>query len=225
MEDYKFHLAKEDSILSKKSKKHQKDIANKPYWENTHPIKNAIEAEENVVKDYEPKDGYKLLNQIYGGKSKAIDVKKIVKNYSNVVNHLEEHIKEKVGDPHDVQQSKYLRKEIKQINKQTLIPANKIMKSDELYKYSNPKTVQKKAFHLLGKNAIIYKSDKKGKKYMILDDETGKFIYFGAIPYEDYTKHGDEKRRQSYLKRSMNIKGDWYKNIYSPNFLAIVLLW
>jgi len=60
---------------------------------------------------------------------------------------------------------------------------------------------------------------------MILDYETGKLIYFGAIPYEDYTKHGDEKRRQSYLKRSMNIKGDWYKNIYSPNFLAIVLLW
>jgi len=51
---------------------------------------------------------------------------------------------------------------------------------------------------------------------------------------EDYTKHLDLKRRRSYLARATNIKsarsvalgkGDWEKNIYSPNFLAIHLLW
>jgi hypothetical protein len=43
--------------------------------------------------------------------------------------------------------------------------------------------------------------------------------------YEDYTKHKDDKRRQNYLLRASNIKGDWGKNPYSPNSLIFNLLW
>jgi len=43
--------------------------------------------------------------------------------------------------------------------------------------------------------------------------------------YEDFTKHKDEERRQQYLSRATNIKGNWKKNKYSPNNLAINILW
>jgi len=43
--------------------------------------------------------------------------------------------------------------------------------------------------------------------------------------YEDFTKHKNLKRRQNYLTRSTNIKGDWKKNKYSPNNLSIHILW
>ena len=43
--------------------------------------------------------------------------------------------------------------------------------------------------------------------------------------YEDYTMHGDPHRRERYLKRAMNIKGDWKNNKYSSNNMSIALLW
>lgn len=43
--------------------------------------------------------------------------------------------------------------------------------------------------------------------------------------YEDFTKHKNEERRQNYLNRANAIKGDWKKNPYSPNNLAINILW
>jgi hypothetical protein len=43
--------------------------------------------------------------------------------------------------------------------------------------------------------------------------------------YEDFTKHKDEERRQQYLSRATNIKGNWKKNKYSPKNLAINILW
>ena len=42
---------------------------------------------------------------------------------------------------------------------------------------------------------------------------------------EDYTLHGDKKRRDRYLKRATNIKGKWQDNPYSPNNLSINILW
>jgi hypothetical protein len=118
-----------------------------------------------------------------------------------------------------------LRKEIKRINDLHLTPANQISRHDPIYQFSNPRAVQKKAFQLYGKNAVVYKSEKKDKKYQMLNENTGRFTHFGQIPYEDFTKHQDPQRRDNYLKRSLNIKGDWKKDIYSPNFLAITLLW
>ena len=104
-----------------------------------------------------------------------------------------------------------------------LVPANKIKKTDELYKYSNPKKVQQNIKSHYG-NLIVYKSNNPKKKYMVQDDK-GKWVHFGAMGMEDFTKHLDPVRQTSYLKRATNIKGKWRENILSPNCLAILGLW
>jgi len=90
--------------------------------------------------------------------------------------------------------------------------------------YSTPEIVLQKAQHYLGKNVRLFISNKTDKKYMV-EDPNGKMIHFGAIGYEDYTKHGDEFRRNNYLARTSNMKGNWRDNPYSPNNLARNLLW
>ena len=54
---------------------------------------------------------------------------------------------------------------------------------------------------------------------------TKKWIYFGQMGYEDFTKHKDDKRRENYLKRTTNIPGNWKDNKYSPNNLSRNILW
>ncbi len=76
---------------------------------------------------------------------------------------------------------------------------------------------------------IIYKksvepSTRKNKKYMIMNDDN-KYIHFGDSRYQDFTKHQDLERLKSYLSRATKIKGNWKKDKYSPNNLAINLLW
>ena len=93
---------------------------------------------------------------------------------------------------------------------------------NELNKYSDFKTVNDNAKRLYGKEVFV--STRKNKKFMIMNDNN-KWIHFGQLGYEDFTKHLDEQRRELYLKRASKIKGDWKTNIYSPNMLSIVLLW
>ena len=93
---------------------------------------------------------------------------------------------------------------------------------NELNKYSNFKTVNDNAKRLYGKEVFV--STRKNKKFMIMNDNN-KWIHFGQLGYEDFTKHLDEQRRELYLKRASKLKGDWKTNIYSPNLLSIVLLW
>jgi hypothetical protein len=50
-------------------------------------------------------------------------------------------------------------------------------------------------------------------------------IHFGQMGYEDFTKYGDRDRRDNYLKRTENIRGDWKQNKYSPNSLSRNVLW
>ena len=76
---------------------------------------------------------------------------------------------------------------------------------------------------------MIYKktvepSTRKNKKYMIMNDDH-KCFHFGDLRYEDYTKHQDKDRLKNYLSRATKIKGNWRKDKYSPNNLAINLLW
>jgi hypothetical protein len=97
-------------------------------------------------------------------------------------------------------------------------------KYEDLIKYSNPERVKKNAIEYLGKDAIVYISNRPTKKYAI-HDPTGKWVHFGEMGFQDFTKHLDKERQYLYLKRSMGIKGLWYKNKYSPNMLAINLLW
>ncbi len=91
--------------------------------------------------------------------------------------------------------------------------------------YSNIKEAQQKAYKYLGKSAKIEPSTRNNKKYMILDPNKNKIIHFGQLGYEDFTKHKDEERRQRYLKRATNMKGNWKNNPYSPNNLSINILW
>jgi len=94
-----------------------------------------------------------------------------------------------------------------------------------LEQYSNMEEAQRKAVKYLGKGVELKKSDRNEKKYMVLDPSTQKMVYFGQMGYEDFTKHKDPERRKRYLNRAKNIKGDWKKNKYSPNNLAIHILW
>jgi len=82
--------------------------------------------------------------------------------------------------------------------------------------YSNPKEVERKAKRY---GVKVFRSTKRGKKYMIYHD---KWIHFGAMGYEDYTKHKNNTRRTNYLKRSAEIKDS---GKYSANQLARHLLW
>jgi hypothetical protein len=103
--------------------------------------------------------------------------------------------------------------------------ANNISENDEVYKFSNPKKVQELANKYLGKDVIIYRSINKAKKYMVYNPNTKKWVHFGQMGYEDFTKHKDPKRQKNYLTRTANIKGDWKDDKYSPNNLSRNLLW
>ena len=97
-------------------------------------------------------------------------------------------------------------------------------KKNTIRKYSNPHTVYSLASKYLGKTAKIGLSTKKDKKYMVTRPD-GKVVHFGQMGYEDFTKHKNKTRRKNYLARSTKIKGNWKKDKYSPNNLAIHLLW
>jgi hypothetical protein len=98
-------------------------------------------------------------------------------------------------------------------------------KYKKLVLVSDFKKAQENAEKYLGKDALLRLSTTKNKKYDVLNPSTGKYVSFGDIRYEDYTKHKDPVRRQAYLKRATKIKGDWILNKYSPNSLAINILW
>ena len=94
-----------------------------------------------------------------------------------------------------------------------------------IFKYSNPYIVFDRARKLFGSNVKIDISDKPNKKYKIYDPNNKKWVYFGLIPYQDFTYHGDEDRRRRYLARATNMNGNWRDNPYSANNLSIHLLW
>lgn len=100
-----------------------------------------------------------------------------------------------------------------------IILANKTPMSDEIWKYSNPDEVFKK-----GKEAdiLIYRSFRPSKKYMVLSPDD-KWIHFGQMDYQDYTKHKDDERRENFLNRSSQWKN--LDDIYSPAFLSRYFLW
>ena len=95
----------------------------------------------------------------------------------------------------------------------------------KLLKYSNPVQAQHMAYKYLGKTAKLYPATNPVKKYSIYDPKNEKWINFGQIGYEDYTRHKDKKRRKNYLNRSRGMKGNWKGNPYSANNLSIHILW
>ena len=95
----------------------------------------------------------------------------------------------------------------------------------KLRKYSNPLQAQRMAYKYLGRSAKLYPARNSAKKYSIYDPKNEKWVNFGQIGYEDYTKHKDKKRRKSYLTRSRGMLGNWKKNKYSANNLSMHVLW
>ena len=71
----------------------------------------------------------------------------------------------------------------------------------------------------------LFISNRKNKKYQILNPENNKFVHFGSLAYEDFTKHKDLKRQKAYIIRAMNINGNWRPDKYSANNLSMYLLW
>ena len=106
-----------------------------------------------------------------------------------------------------------------------IIKAIDLQRNDKLYQVSDPVEAQKNTIKYLGKNKVLYRSNKPNKKYMILDTINNKWVHFGDIEYEDFTKHKDQERRERYLTRAKNIKGDWKDNKYSSNNLSMNILW
>ena len=78
-------------------------------------------------------------------------------------------------------------------------------------------------------DALTFSDDKKHK--LQLTDPKGRVVRFGAVGLGDfilYTLAKDrraDKHRKAYLARATKIEGNWRRNKYSPNNLAIRVLW
>jgi len=237
-----------DNFLKKYLRFNGAIINDKPFNANTkmrmpklsHPVRENVnlgddlhphikvsweEAKKEIIPEDEdkPLKGKDLLKKIYqGGKkisaSEILD--KIEKTDNALIKHLEGHIKRGDADKEDYKQSKILKQQIPE--EIQYIPANKAKKNSEIWKWSNPITAYQQAKKFYNKD--LYISNRKNKKYMI-QDTNGKWVSFGQLNYKDFTKTGDQNRRENYLRRASNIKGDWRSNPYSPNALSMRILW
>jgi Family of unknown function (DUF5754) len=82
-----------------------------------------------------------------------------------------------------------------------------------------------------GFNKPVTAPDGDQHKKMVLakKGEEVKLVKYGHREYEDYTQHGDEKRRANYLARSAGIRGKDGKltkdDVFSANHWARKDLW
>jgi hypothetical protein len=91
-------------------------------------------------------------------------------------------------------------------------------KYDLLLDYSDPEEVINKGRQL---GYQIYISTRKNKKYQVLRPD-GKFVHFGLLPYEDYSFHHDDARRNRFRNRNWR----WADaDPFSPAYLSYWLLW
>jgi hypothetical protein len=113
----------------------------------------------------------------------------------------------------------------KNMNKTMKIKSKKFPK--RIYLYSTPRIAQRMAYKYLGrtKTAKLYPARNPAKKYMVFDPKNNKWVNFGQMGYEDYTKHHDKTRRKNYLTRTKGMLGDWKSNKYSANNLSRSILW
>lgn len=95
----------------------------------------------------------------------------------------------------------------------------------KLRQFSNPVQAQKMAYKYLGKTAKLCPSDRTEKKYKIFDPNHKKWVNFGQIGYQDFTRHKNLTRRHNYLTRTKGMLGNWKNNPYSPNNLSRHILW
>ena len=92
---------------------------------------------------------------------------------------------------------------------------------EKICKVSNPEVVLKQLKKYYGDDVDLYLSTSKHKKYMVFNEQ-GKKIHFGSMLYQDYTKHKDKKRRESFRNRNRR----WADaDKYTPAHLSYYLLW
>lgn len=87
---------------------------------------------------------------------------------------------------------------------------------------SNPRKVLKNAIKVYGNDVEFDFSTKKDKKYMIKNPNNNKWVHFGSIDYEDFTKHNDKERLNKFRRRNHK-----WANMpkYSSAFMSYHLLW
>ena len=87
-----------------------------------------------------------------------------------------------------------------------------------LRQFSNPDIVKEKAQKY--RLTPVYESTRRNKKYMVYDGD--KWVHFGAMGYEDFTKHHDKTRLNSFRNRNRTWE---HAPVYSPRWLSWHLLW
>lgn len=88
--------------------------------------------------------------------------------------------------------------------------------------YTNKHIVRAKARELFGDDVVVKRSTRASKKYMIYNPAEDKWIHFGQMGYEDFTKHKDEKKKKAFQARNARwAKGDKW----SAGYLSYHLLW
>lgn len=95
------------------------------------------------------------------------------------------------------------------------------MKKD-IRKYSDPEEVLRKGKEIFGPSFRLYYSKDKDKKYSVVDPSSGDVIDFGAMKYEDFTRHKDLDRRENFRSRNANWRN---QRPYTPAYLSYHLLW
>ena len=240
-------------MMSKTLQKKQKSVEDETEWDRTAPnAKTEDDSEDEDESSSSFAKGKKRLYQIYGGGQPKVcsELLRANANYNKIISHLDEHVKENAGDPKDKRQANQLRKEVAR-NKELchlpkdkspvsggtlspllktknpaegLILASRAPKRNPIWKVSNPKIASQRIKKMFGRTAKLYLADDGKAKYK-LQRPDGKWVKFGAIPYEDFLHHLDFERRLHYLQRATAMKGNWRNDPYSPNLLSIRILW
>ncbi len=94
--------------------------------------------------------------------------------------------------------------------------------TDEIWDYSNPHIVYRKAKEYFGDDVDLRLSTRKEKKYMIFNPNTDKWVHFGQLYMEDYTHHKNNDRLNNFRIRNHKWKD---ADRYTPAYLSYVLLW
>jgi hypothetical protein len=92
---------------------------------------------------------------------------------------------------------------------------------DSICEVSDPELVLKQLKKYYGDKVDLYLSTSKNKKYMVYNED-GKKIHFGSIVYQDYTKHKNKQRRDSFRNRNKKWKD---ADKFTPAHLSYYLLW
>lgn len=106
---------------------------------------------------------------------------------------------------------------------------NLVNKRREVEKVSDPDVVYHNAMTILtdhddADDVELDFSTRINKKYMIRGNFTNdKWVHFGDMKYQDFTKHKDKDRRNKFKLRNAHWNTDYKK--YSPAWFSYYLLW